>query len=92
VCPERLGTPTSVRCLSLPRDTEGTQLSTPAPTGDHKSSPMVSAGSHFAVPQATPFCTEFPRWLHTYNHHRGHTALGGHPPSVYLTSQVSSPS
>lgn len=21
-----------------------------------------------------------PRWLHTYNHHRSHTALGGHPP------------
>ncbi|MFB4316269.1 integrase core domain-containing protein, partial [Actinomadura sp. 21ATH] len=22
-----------------------------------------------------------PRWLHTYNHHRGHTALGGQPPA-----------
>ena len=21
-----------------------------------------------------------PHWLHTYNHHRGHTALAGHPP------------
>lgn len=21
-----------------------------------------------------------PDWLHTYNHHRNHTALGGHPP------------
>jgi transposase InsO family protein len=21
-----------------------------------------------------------PNWLHTYNHHRSHTALGGHPP------------
>lgn len=21
-----------------------------------------------------------PDWLHTYNHHRGHTALGGQPP------------
>jgi transposase InsO family protein len=21
-----------------------------------------------------------PDWLHTYNHHRIHTALGGHPP------------
>ena len=20
------------------------------------------------------------RWLHTYNHHRNHTAIGGHPP------------
>jgi transposase InsO family protein len=27
-------------------------------------------------------CTEFPRWLHTYNHHRGHTALGGQPPAT----------
>ena len=26
-------------------------------------------------------CAEFPRWLHTYNHHRGHTALGGQPPA-----------
>jgi transposase InsO family protein len=23
----------------------------------------------------------FPDWLHTYNHHRGHTALGGNPPA-----------
>ncbi|GAA3568471.1 hypothetical protein GCM10022222_60600 [Amycolatopsis ultiminotia] len=23
----------------------------------------------------------FPRWLHTYNHHRSHTALAGHPPA-----------
>ncbi|MDQ1744809.1 MAG: hypothetical protein QOE23_3148, partial [Pseudonocardiales bacterium] len=21
-----------------------------------------------------------PTWLHTYNHHRSHTALGGQPP------------
>jgi transposase InsO family protein len=27
-------------------------------------------------------CAEFPRWLHTYNHHRGHTALGGQPPAT----------
>jgi transposase InsO family protein len=27
-------------------------------------------------------CQEFPRWLHTYNHHRGHTALGGQPPAT----------
>jgi transposase InsO family protein len=27
-------------------------------------------------------CSEFPRWLHTYNHHRGHTALGGQPPAT----------
>ncbi|EJO88479.1 IS481 family transposase [Mycobacterium colombiense] len=29
----------------------------------------------------TERCEEFPRWLHTYNHHRGHTALGGQPPA-----------
>jgi transposase InsO family protein len=23
----------------------------------------------------------FPHWLHAYNHHRGHTALNGHPPA-----------
>ena len=27
-------------------------------------------------------CDEFPRWLHTYSHHRGHTALGGQPPAT----------
>ena len=26
-------------------------------------------------------CDEFTTWLHTYNHHRGHTALGGQPPA-----------
>ncbi|MDZ4264475.1 MAG: IS481 family transposase, partial [Mycobacterium sp.] len=26
-------------------------------------------------------CTEFPVWLHHYNHHRGHTALGGQTPA-----------
>ena len=26
-------------------------------------------------------CAQFPIWLHTYNHHRGHTALGGQPPA-----------
>ncbi|WP_189787185.1 IS481 family transposase [Streptomyces capitiformicae] len=36
---------------------------------------------------ARPYRTEterreaFPRWLHTYNHHRGHTALAGKPPA-----------
>lgn len=27
-------------------------------------------------------CAEFLGWLHTYNHHRGHTALGGQPPAT----------
>lgn len=27
-------------------------------------------------------CEEFPNWLHHYNHHRGHTALGGQPPAT----------
>jgi transposase InsO family protein len=27
-------------------------------------------------------CGEFTTWLHTYNHHRGHTALGGQPPAT----------
>jgi transposase InsO family protein len=30
----------------------------------------------------TERCNEFPRWLHTYNCHRGHTALGGQPPAT----------
>jgi hypothetical protein len=28
----------------------------------------------------------FPAWQHTYNHHRGHTALGGHPPASRVTN------
>ncbi|WP_329168428.1 IS481 family transposase [Streptomyces sp. NBC_01267] len=34
----------------------------------------------------------YPRWLHTYNHHRGHTALKGQPPASRvpnLTGQYS---
>ena len=23
-----------------------------------------------------------PDWLHFYNHHRGHTGIGGHPPAT----------
>lgn len=26
-------------------------------------------------------CDAYPAWLHHYNHHRGHTALGGQPPA-----------
>ena len=28
----------------------------------------------------TDRATALPIWLHTYNHHRSHTAIGGHPP------------
>jgi transposase InsO family protein len=28
----------------------------------------------------------FTTWLHTYNHHRGHTALGGKPPASRVTN------
>jgi len=37
-------------------------------------------------------CAEYPIWLHTYNHHRGHTALGGKTPASCvpnLSSQYS---
>ena len=30
----------------------------------------------------TERCEEFPRWLHIYNYHRGHTALGGQSPAT----------
>jgi transposase InsO family protein len=30
----------------------------------------------------TERCDAFTTWLHTYNHHRGHTALGGLPPAA----------
>jgi transposase InsO family protein len=41
---------------------------------------------------AHPYTSETQRraaldpWLHTYNHHRGHTALGGHPPASRVTN------
>jgi transposase InsO family protein len=41
---------------------------------------------------ARPYRTETERraapdpWLHTYNNHRGHTALGGHPPASRVTN------
>jgi transposase InsO family protein len=41
---------------------------------------------------ARPYTSEtqrraaFDTWLHTYNHHRGHTALGGHPPASRVTN------
>jgi transposase InsO family protein len=41
---------------------------------------------------ARPYTTETQRraaldpWLHTYNHHRGHTALGGLPPASRVTN------
>ncbi len=28
----------------------------------------------------------FPAWLHRYNEHRGHTALGGRPPASRVTN------
>jgi transposase InsO family protein len=41
---------------------------------------------------AQPYATEtqrrntLPGWLHTYNNHRGHTALGGHPPASRVSN------
>lgn len=41
---------------------------------------------------ARPYTTEtqrrdaLPDWLHTYNNHRGHTALGGQPPASRVTN------
>lgn len=43
---------------------------------------------------ATPYCTEaerretFPDRQHSYNHHRGHTALNGRPPASRVTNLV----
>jgi transposase InsO family protein len=31
-------------------------------------------------------CEAFTTWLHAYNHHRGHTALGGQPPATRVTN------
>ncbi len=31
----------------------------------------------------------FPKWLHQYNHHRPHTALGGQPPIAAVVNNVS---
>jgi transposase InsO family protein len=34
----------------------------------------------------TERCQAYPTWLHTYNHHRGHTALAGNPPASRVTN------
>jgi transposase InsO family protein len=34
----------------------------------------------------TERCDAYPTWLHNYNHHRGHTALGGRPPASRVTN------
>jgi transposase InsO family protein len=34
----------------------------------------------------TERCEAYPTWLHNYNHHRGHTALGGQPPASRVTN------
>jgi transposase InsO family protein len=34
----------------------------------------------------TDRATALPTWLHTYNHHRGHTALNGKPPASRVTN------
>ena len=41
---------------------------------------------------ARPYASEklrrkaLPKWLHIYNHHRAHTALGGQPPASRVTN------
>ena len=37
-------------------------------------------------PSETARRRAFPRWLHIYNHHRPHTALGGKPPATRVTN------
>ncbi|WP_425547415.1 integrase core domain-containing protein [Blastococcus jejuensis] len=34
----------------------------------------------------TDRCAALPQWLHYYNHHRGHTALGGRSPADRVTN------
>jgi len=39
-----------------------------------------------AYPSDTARAAAYPAWLHRYNHHRGHTALGGRPPASRITN------
>ena len=39
-----------------------------------------------AYTSETERATAYPQWLHRYNHHRGHTALAGHPPASRVTN------
>jgi transposase InsO family protein len=39
-----------------------------------------------AYPSEQARRTALPAWLHTYNHHRPHTAIGGQPPITRLTN------
>ncbi len=60
----------------------------PAPTArkptarsNASTAPSSTNGPTPALPHRNRTPRALPRWLHTYNHHRGHTALGGHPPA-----------
>jgi transposase InsO family protein len=48
----------------------------------------LAAGWAFArfYPSESTRRHALPRWLHEYNHHRPHTAIGGHPPISRLTN------
>lgn len=48
----------------------------------------LAAGWAFArlFPSETARRKALPAWLHEYNHHRPHTAVGGHPPISRLTN------
>jgi transposase InsO family protein len=48
----------------------------------------LAAGWAFArmFPTETARRRALPSWLHEYNHHRPHTAIGGHPPISRLTN------
>jgi transposase InsO family protein len=39
-----------------------------------------------AYPSDAARAAAYPDWLHRYNHHRGHTALGGQPPASRVTN------
>ena len=39
-----------------------------------------------AYPSDAARAASYPRWLHRYNHHRGHTALSGRPPASRVTN------
>ena len=61
----------------------------------------AASAAAFVLPRrwwayARPYASETERvgayedWLHRYNHHRGHTALGGRPPASRVTNSQGS--
>ena len=81
------------RSSPTPWPTPASPTSGPGPTGPRptarsngSTAPCSTNGPTPAPTAPRPHAAGLAHWLHTYNHHRGHTALGGQPPASRVTN------